>query len=730
VKRLVVGSAWVLLLFAGVMRGQGVAAPAAQAADVPAAGQDGGGAAARSGEAAVEGLTRKDADTVALALPGGRELLLHDFEFPGQAVRTGKLHFRQVAPGVVEITCVAYTVGEWRFHVHDAGNYYGLGERADGLNRAHTMVKTGMMAGALGAASGKPMPFFMSTSGYGMWVDATSEATFDMNGSSADDIVVTVPADRLRIVLFPGGDFASILERFTRVMGPAMLPPYWAFAPWKVGAPGQTQAQVLGDAERLRELNLPASVLLLDEPWGGGKGYSFDAKRFDDAAAMSKQVHDSGYKLVVGVSPWVERPNPDPAGGSADDLYYVRTQDGPAYVRAGVKRESAVDLTSSISRAWWQGQLRDAMKAGVDGFALEDTAGEFSGAARFADATDVRAMRNRYGMLAVGATEDLVDKDLKSDGVVLTEHATQGAGGAGFLLAGTHKASFSPEVGLPTLLNEALSAGLSGMPLWTAEMGSGTADDAAFSRWAELAAFSPVMLTTRGPWEFGDAAFEVYRKYSTLHMSLFPYRYAAALEAAKTGMPVMRALMLAFPNDERARVTTNEYMFGPDLLVAPVLDESLQRAVYLPAGLWVNYWTGGQVEGGKTLMVDAPLDVIPVYVRSGAVLAKILDAQTLVTAKESGNASLRTLDGRRVFELVGPSAEGERVMTDFEGRKVVRSGTTLTLSGGAAARVIVRWQYLPVHSVTVNGAGVSVQTGKDGPFVEFDYSDKCVVGWN
>ena len=102
-------------------------------------------------------------------------------------------------------------------------------------------------------------------------------------------------------------------------------------------------------------------------------------------------------------------------------------------------------------------------------------------------------------------------------------------------------------------------------------------------------------------------------------MSLFPYRYAAAQESAKTGMPILRALALLYQDDARARVTRDEYMFGPDLLVAPVVDENTRRPVYLPAGDWIDYWMGAAVKGGQTVVVDVPVDKIAVYARAGAV---------------------------------------------------------------------------------------------------------------
>jgi len=280
------------------------------------------------------------------------------------------------------------------------------------------------------------------------------------------------------------------------------------------------------------------------------------------------------------------------------------------------------------------------------------------------------------------------------------------------------------------------------MPLWTADLGgyegtASTPDAQLLMRWTEYAAFSPAMevMSSKniGPWDFdaksgGHQALDVYRKYAVLHMSLFPYRYAAAQEAAKTGMPIMRALVLQYQDDARARTAKDEYLFGPDMLVAPVVDEGTQRPVYLPPGDWVNYWTGEQVSGGKAVVVNAPAETIPVYARAGAVIPKIPeDVMTLVPQSESGNTKVKSLDDRRVYEVM--PGGGAETITDFEGRVVERGARSLKITGESAARVIVRWRFMPVAGVRVNGVAVRVQRDANGPFVEFDHTKESVVEW-
>ncbi len=715
----------------------------------------------RRTEAPVDGLRRVDADTLAATIPGSaaiKELLLHGFEFDGNVVDTGKLHLRRLSPTAVEITSLAYSLGEWRFLMRDSASYYGLGEHFDTLNRAHTIVRNASQdnGGPKGSSTYKPMPFFMSTSGYGLWVDTTAEATFDMNVSTLNEIAITVPAEKLRIVLFTGPGFPSILEQFTLLTQRAILPPYWAFAPWMGRSFAGGDAQVRDTVDKARELHLPGSVLLMDEPWETSlNSYKFNPKQFSDAPGDVKHVHDDAYKVVLWHTPWINSASNPPGNPALQDKeqlhaetyneaasnhYFVRRPDGAPWVgRWWMGEGSLIDFTNPAAKAWWQDQLRAAIHAGADGFKDDDAEGNFQGDGRFADATPPEVMRNRYAVLYQNAVQEVVEKDLKGNGVIFGRSATQGANGLGFLWGGDNESSFSPENGLPAVVVAGLNAGMSGIPLWTSDVGGyinspSSADPALLSRWTEFAAFTPVMevfsSTNRLPWEWPAAAFEVYRKYATLQMSLFPYRYAAAQESAKTGMPLMRALALVYQNDPRARLCRDEYLFGPDLLVAPVIDENTRRAVYLPAGQWVDFWTGKQVSGGQTIVVDAPLDLMPLWVRAGAVIPRIPeDVMTLVPESESGNKTVKSLDDRRVYEVFGGGPGTETPATDFEGRIITRSGQSLKITGGKPAHILIRLRFAKAKSAAAGASAVKLQQVGDSSVLEFDYNGDSTVSW-
>ena len=429
---------------------------------------------------------------------------------------------------------------------------------------------------------------------------------------------------------------------------------------------------------------------------------------------MIKHLHEQGFKLVLWHTSWINNHSDPPSEKSAlrarcceKSRPTTRRRPSPASLsavagwqalgrrRGGRASGSLIDFTNP-ARQSNGGRRRSARPshAGADGFKDDDAEGAFlapnqQGDVKFADGTDPRLMRNRYGTLYNNAMEELIQRDLHGNGVLFARSVTTGALGTGFLWGGDNEASFSPDNGLPSVLVAGISAGLSGMPLWGADLGGylaqpDTPNPLLLQRWTEFAAFSPMMEVMSSanlvPWNFDRQTFDrnspagatpaldTYRKFAGLHMAMFPYRYAAAQQAAKTGIPLIRALVLDYQDDPRARSTKDEYLFGPDLLVAPVIDENTSRVVYLPPGEWLNFFTGEAITGPKIIVAQAPPESIPVYARRGTILPRIPDdVMTLVPQAESGNKTVHTLDDRRVYELLGPAAERATSITDFEG---------------------------------------------------------------
>jgi alpha-D-xyloside xylohydrolase len=213
-------------------------------------------------------------------------------------------------------------------------------------------------------------------------------------------------------------------------------------------------------------------------------------------------------------------------------------------------------------------------------------------------------------------------------------------------------------------------------------------------------------------------------------MSLFPYRYRAAQESARNGMPIIRSLVLVHQQDREARQAIYEYYFGPDFLVAPVVTSATEQHVYLPEGDWIDFWTGERLKGPRNLVVDAPLEKIPVYVKSGAIIPKIPEeVMTLVPAAQLADRSVKTLDDRRIFEIYpGGSAEIE----DFEGRSIaVRQGAApnaINISG-KPARITILWRYQSPKEVLVEGKAMPLSSSEHGVSVTFAHTERSRLSW-
>jgi alpha-D-xyloside xylohydrolase len=678
----------------------------------------------------------------------------------GHPVPRADIHVRHLSEGITEISVSSPVLATWEARIEERAPVFGFGERFNALDQSHQTIVNASTdtPGPKGSKTYIPIPFFMDLRGYGLWVDTYAQATFDLGNTSPGAFVVRLRDTRLRILVFEGPDFPRILERYTGIVGRAKLPPYWAFAPWKSRNWHPDMGAVFEDIDKYRQLGLPASVLVLDSPWATNYNtFEMNRLQFSDPDSMIRRIHDEGFKLCLWLTAFINAETLTPsepelvgkipltAAANFEEAqragYLVKTSTGATYLASWWKgRGGLIDFTNPAAVSWWQEQVRKAIRSGADAFKADGGEGTFIGDAHFANGEDSTLMRTHYSVLYDRALEDLVEKDLHGDGVLLMRSGSVGNHDLPFFWAGDNESNFSAENGLPSVVLAGLNAGLSGIAMWTSDLGGyekssrTPGDDTLFARWTEFSAFSPVMQVhsaiNLGPWDYGDQALDIFRTYSRLHMSLFPYRYAAAQEASRTGMPLMRALVLLHPLDSEAVRVTDEYYFGPDLLVAPVLTAGTRRSVHLPEGDWVDYWSGARYTGPKDLGVDAPLDRLPLYARAGAILPKIPDdVMTLVSWKGPGPSPVRTLDDRRVYEIYPGQIRG---LEDFEGRRLepgMDGGRTTLRLTGAPARVTIVWRFQHPTGVTLNGVPVSVQSAGGSVSLTLAHAKESRVAW-
>jgi alpha-D-xyloside xylohydrolase len=631
---------------------------------------------------------------------------------------------------------------ELRLLSDDETAYYGTGERFNALDqRGYTLpLVTDDRYGNKCVGSHKPVPFFMSSRGFGVWVDSFLPGSFDLSATERFVSRLTFPGDGLRVVFFGGPDLADVLEAYTALTGRPPVPPPWAFGLWKSRDVHHDRDSVLVDVERLREHGIPASVLVLDSPWETGyNDFEVNREQFRDPEAMFARIRELGFELCLWLTPFVNDSSVIDMRGVAPETstfreaaragHLVEDSTGAVALSRWWKgRGGLVDFTDPAAIAWWHEQLGKTRAYGARAFKVDDGEGNFVPDAVFADGSDARAMKNRYAILYDSVMQAYVDEELGGDGVLIVRSGYAGVQRFPFAWAGDNRGSFAWDDGLPSVLLAGLNAALSGISLWGSDIAgyAGTPSKEVFIRWTQLGAFSPFMqvhmTSNLGPWDFDAETLEIFRAFTALRTSLFPYLYDAVHEAARTGLPVMRPMALAFQDDPEAAHHVHQYLFGPDLLVAPVIQPGTHRSVYVPAGEWIDYWSGEARTGPGVIEVEAPLARMPLFVRAGAILPRLPEGvQTLVERHAVMAPGVVALDERRVLE-VWPGADGAVVTWDGLSAELVREGgqVTLRVASEPARPVEIRLRGRRLPDLEAGGGTVRVEAEADRTILAFD----------
>lgn len=561
-----------------------------------------------------------------------------------------------------------------------AQHFYGFGERFDSLDQRGKCVEL-WNVDAEGPKNGrayKNVPFFL-TERYGVYIDTTSRVVFHLCDEGEEYYSITVDSPDVDIYIICEKDPMKIIEAYAALSGKPPLPPKWVFAPWKSRDVHHSGAEVYEDFKTMREKGIPCGVQVIDSPWETRyNNFVVNKKQFPDFERMVEELHDLGYRLFLWITPFtnIESDASEVDGQEKEKAenfdyaekhgYFVKNREGEPYIIEWWKGKGAlIDFTNEEAKEWWKEQHKRIL-AYADGFKTDD--GEYVPEdAVFSNGKSGKEMHNLYPLLYNRAIYEATI-EAKGEGVVFARSGWAGSQVYPCVWAGDQESDFSLDNGLPTVIIAGQSAGMSGFSFWGHDIG-GYGDKGSskrcFIRWAQLGALSPIMQIhgkrNTEPWSFDDETLGIYRKYAKLHTSLFPYIYSYARQASERGLPIIRSLFLLYPEDERAHKEVYEYFLGNELLVAPICDESDERVVYLPSGLWVDFWTKESYRGPMDMVYRAPLDKIPLFVKGGAILPFL-----------GGEVDTLDDDKRMRIEVYPPGK------TDFE----LYDGTGLHLENG------------------------------------------------
>ena len=424
--------------------------------------------------------------------------------------------------------------------------------------------------------------------------------------------------------------------------------PEWGYGHWKSRDVYEHERDVLEDFDGYREHRLPLDAIVLDSPWETQYNtWEFNPWQFPDPPGLIRKMRSDGVRTVVWTTPWVnidssdgqrppdagsERSHRRPASNYAEGEragHYVRDADGERLRRPLVDGHGLAgrpDLGRRAALVGGAGALGPAARGrGDQGRRRRGLLLPARGAVRRRHAaapTAAWAFPGHYRE----AMQEALDAEHPGSGVLFARSGHSGAQGPGIVWGGDQVSDFWS---LQTLVCATLTAAASGISNWSHDVGGYLGHKLVercapelFVRWAQFGAFSPLMQAhgrfDQEAWRYSRQVLDIFRDLVLLHERLVPYVMAAARTAARTGVPIIRPLAIADPADERAWTVNDAYLFGPSLWVAPVLEEGAERRrAYLPRGRWIDFWTGAGVEGGREVVVPAPLERIPVWVRAG-----------------------------------------------------------------------------------------------------------------
>jgi alpha-glucosidase len=537
--------------------------------------------------------------------------------------------------------------------LRDDEQFFGLGEKSGPLNKRGRVYKMWNSDKPCYSPTEDPLyksiPFFMSSYQYGIFFDNTYKSTFKFGSESDEYYSFGSVGGELIYYFIHGTDYKNIIEQYMHLTGNPIMPPEWAMGFSQCRGMYTNQKLALSTAVEFRKRKIPCDIIYQDIGWVSGlQDFNWNPERYSDPKDMLHTLDSMGFKMIVSQDPVISQKNTR-QWREADSLHYFTTD-----IRTGKTYDmpwpwggncGVVDFTKPEVADWWGRYQQKPLNDGVSGFWTDMGEPAWSNE----DATDRLYMKHHLGMHGeihnvYGFTWDKVVKEQfekRNPGkriFQMTRSAYAGLQRYTFGWSGDSGNGNDVTEGWDQLAAQipmALSAGMSVLPFWACDI-SGYCGDIKdygamaelYVRWMQFGVFNPLSRAhhegnnAAEPWLFGTEAEKICQSAIQLKYRLFPYFYTYAREAYDKGWPLMRALLLEYPNDPLTYNANGEFLLGKELLVAPVVKKgAVTKKIYLPEGSWIDFNDGRtEYEGAQTITYKAPLNVIPILVRKGSMI--------------------------------------------------------------------------------------------------------------
>jgi len=598
-------------------------------------------------------------------------------------------------------------------------HFFGFGERMDFVDQRNKKLKLNVGRGEgrpheVGAynileANYSPVPFFMSTRGYGIFLHNPYETHWDMGCTAGEMYRFAAVDGELDYYFIYGPRFASIMEGYTSLTGRSPLLPKFAFGLHAGTYSGGTwgyetltsDRYVIELARKFRELGIPIDLLWLDSTWrifgsNGGKGAtSFEWR---ETFADSKGMFDSLYAMNYAMVGLHLRPRFD--NGKTMNLLDQAREQGFVYPELDAQGREQGEFVNFFDQQsvdwWWENGVRKVADLGAR-FLKTDEGSAFGGKANESDKTGPTDAEGKrlHNLFPIAYAKAPYEKFQEYNGVRGLNHTREGYAGIQrypFIFAGDWPSEW--QYFLP-VIRAGINIGLSGVGYWTHCMGGfeHPADPELYIRWVQMGMFSPLAMVFgmdhpgyKEPWNYGEEALSNFKRYDELRYRLIPFLYSHAYRMYRTGEPLMRGLVWDYQHDRNVYSIDDQYFFGDGMMVCPVTTKGAKtRTVYLPEGSWFDYWTGKPYVGKQYIHVTTPLDTLPVFVKAGTIIpmqnvtqfvsGKPADVITLdIFPGADGRFSLYDDDGTSLDYQRGAFAVTDIVLRDDAGRLTINIG--------------------------------------------------------
>ncbi len=511
---------------------------------------------------------------------------------------------------------------------------YGLGERFDSVVRNGRTVDF-VNKDAVGTTCNRTymnIPFYLSTKNYGLFLNSAAETDWQIATKDTGTVQFAVKDSQMDYFIIAGKTPKEIIKGYCHLTGFAKLPPLWSFGLW-MSRNSYTSWNIAQQiANEARENDVPCDVIHLDTAWfteDWNCDLKFSEERFPNPKEHISQLNKQGFKVSLWQYNFIPpRENNTHYAEALKNGYLVTDKNGNPYIQPkGCKGswtdDTTVDFTNPDARKWYGEKIKGLFDLGAS--VMKTDFGEGVPDDGIYHSVDGKLFHNLYS-LVYNATVF----NASGENIVWARSGTAGSQRFPLQWGGDSQCTFEALAGT---LRGALSVGMSGIPFWSHDIGGfiGLPSDELYIRWAQMGLFSSHSRchgvgnnTHREPWNFSKEALDIFRYYDKLRYSLMPYIYEQAEKCTQTGLPMMRALYLEYPDDRTVRYIDDEYLFGDNLLIAPVLkpmSKSKTRELYLPKGIWFDYFTKEKiVSDGKWITREIDLKTMPIYIKEGTIL--------------------------------------------------------------------------------------------------------------